>query len=537
MQADRVLYNGTIYTLWDEQPQVTAVAMFGGRIVAVGNDVEMLALAGADTQRDDLKGATVLPGFIDAHVHWRWTSENMHSVDVYEVTSLQAALDAVAERVAQVEPGEWVRGHGWAQDFWEGRAFPTAADLDAVAPDNPVYLTAKSAHAAWVNTAALERAGITSETPDPDGGEIMHDADGKPTGILLENPAMQLVALQIPKLTTEKIAEQMLTAQQKALSEGLTAVHDLDDPDCLAGLQVLRERGELGLRVTKYINKPYLDAAIESGIRTGFGDAWLRFAGLKLFADGALGPRTALMLEPYEGEPDNYGIVVTPKDEMLRLTTAATLNGLPTAIHAIGDKAIRDVLDVFEQVRATEVEHGIPRAARRHRIEHVQVIHPDDVNRLAELDIIASMQPIHATSDAETADRYWGERAALSYNIRRQIHAGARVALGSDSPIEPFNPLFGIYAAVTRQHLHMSLGEDGWRPDAKLTMDEAIRGYTTGAAYAAGLEHEQGRLAPGYYADAVVLDRDLYTIDPKDMLETQVLGTLVDGVWRFGGVW
>jgi predicted amidohydrolase YtcJ len=327
----------------------------------------------------------------------------------------------------------------------------------------------------------------------------------------------------------------MLTAQQKALSQGLTAFHDLDNPDCLQALQVLRERGELALRVTKYINRAYIGAAIESGVRFGFGDDWLRFGGLKLFADGALGPHTAHMLEPYEGEPNNCGIVVTAKDEMLELARQATLNGLPTAIHAIGDRAVRDVLDVFAAVRQTEAEHGIPRGARRHRVEHVQLIHPDDVTRLAELDIIASMQPIHATSDAETADRYWGERAALSYNARKQIDAGAVTAFGSDSPIEPFDPLRGIYAAVTRQRPDGSLGA-GWRTDACLTVDEAVCGFTVGAAYAAGLEDRQGRLAPDHYADLVLLDSDPYTTAPDALHEITVLGTMVDGKWRFGGV-
>lgn len=532
---DHILYNGNIRTLWDDMPKVSALALRRGRVVALGSDDDMLALAGKNTTRENLNRKTILPGLIDAHLHWRWTSENMHNVDVFEVPSKDAALKAVAERVRQVRPGEWVRGHGWAQDLWADRSFPTAADLDTVAPENPVYLTAKSAHAAWVNTAALRAAGITASTPEPDGGSIMRNAGGEPTGILLERPAMQLAEDQIPALTAEQLADMMRTAQAKALSQGLTAFHDLDNPDCLQALQILRERGELALRVTKYINKAYIGAAITSGVRFGFGDDWLRFGGLKLFADGALGPRTAHMLSPYDGEPGNCGIVVTPKDEMLTLALEATLNGLPTAIHAIGDRAVRDVLDVFAAVRETEAEHGIPRTARRHRIEHVQLIHPDDVNRLAALDIIASMQPIHATSDAETADRYWGERAALSYNARAQIDAGAVAAFGSDSPIEPFDPIRGIYAAVTRQRPDGSLGA-GWRIDARVTVDEAVRGFTVGAAYAAGLEDRQGRLMPDAYADLVLLDSDPYTIAPESLHEMTVLGTMVDGVWRFGGV-
>ncbi|MEM6283212.1 MAG: amidohydrolase [Chloroflexota bacterium] len=532
--VDRILYNGNIHTMNPAQPHATALAICNGRVLMVGSDDDVREYATGRTVLENLRGKTVLPGLIDAHVHWRWTSENYHNVNMYELRSKAESVERVAERARGVPDGEWIQGHGWAQDLWEVPVFPTAADLDAIAPDNPVYMTAKSAHAAWVNTAALQLVGITDDTPDPEGGTIMRDADGHATGILLEAPAMQLVSQHIPDVTPEQLADLMLASLELANQQGLTAIHDLDNPDCLAALQILRERGLLSLRVTKYINKNYLDSAIRSGIRFGLGDDWIRFAGLKLFADGALGPHTALMLEPYEGEPDNYGIVVTPKDEMLDYTLRATRAGLPTAIHAIGDKAVRDVLDIFEQVRQEEARLRIPREARRHRIEHVQLIHPDDVPRLAELDIIASMQPIHATSDAEVADMVWGERSAYSYNARLQMDSGARVAFGSDSPIEPFNPWKGLYAAVTRRHINGSPGPGGWRPDAKLTVDEAIRGFTVGAAYAAGMEKVQGMLAPKYFADLVVLDRDPYTIDPNDLLHVEVKGTMIDGAWYHG---
>ena len=533
---DRVLYNGNIHTLAAGTPHATALALYRGRVVAVGSDDEMLNLATTGTVRENLGGQTVIPGLIDAHIHWRWTSEHLQNVNVYEVPSKADAVAAVMERVAQTPPGEWIRGHGWAQALWADDAFPTSADLDAVAPNNPVFLTGKSVHVAWANTTALNAANITAHTPDPDGGAIQRDEHGQPTGILFEAPAMRLVADVIPAPSTDELADWMLNAQRLAHQQGLTAIHDLDNPDCLGALQVLRERGELGLRVTKYINKAYIAAAIKSGVRFGLGDDWLRFGGQKLFADGALGPRTAWMLDPYEEEPDNCGIVVTPVEEMRELVHLATLAGLPTAIHAIGDRAVREVLDVFASARALEAQHAIPREQRRHRIEHVQVIHPDDVGRLAELDIIASMQPTHATSDAEVADRYWGERAALSYNARAQIEAGARVAFGSDSPVELFDPFKGIHSAVTRNRADGSLGAAGWRPEAKLTVDEALRGFTQGSAYAAGLENVQGQLAPGYYADLLLLDRDPYTIPPEDLLHVTVLGTMVDGEWRYGGV-
>lgn len=534
MYVERILTNGHIIIAAGDDERAQALAIYGGRVVAVGTNDAIRALAGPDTIVEDLDGHTVIPGLTDAHVHWQWTSSAIQSVNVFEVPSKAAALDAVAERVKDAPPGTWIRGHGWLQDLWADRSFPTAADLDAIAPDNPVYLVGKSAHVAWVNTAALRVAGLTAETPDPEGGSI-YRMDGAPSGILLEAPAMRLVSQVIPQLTPGEIADQMLVAQAQAHALGLTAIHDLDDPDALAAFQILQARGELGLRVTKYINKAYFDAAITSGVRAGFGDDWVRIGGLKLFADGALGPRTAWMLESYEGEPDNYGIVVTEPSEMLELAIRATLHGLPTAIHAIGDRAVREVLNLFKRVREVEAEHGIPRSARRHRVEHVQVIHPNDVGRLAELDLIASMQPLHATSDALTADRCWGERAALSYNARVQADAGAKLAFGSDTPIEPFNPIAGIHAAVTRQRPDGKLGM-GWRTDACLTVDEALAAYTTGAAYTVGLEDRQGKLLPGYYADLVVLNADPYTVEPTALHKLDVVGTMVDGVWRYGGV-
>jgi predicted amidohydrolase YtcJ len=295
----------------------------------------------------------------------------------------------------------------------------------------------------------------------------------------------------------------------------------------------------LGLRVLKNINKQFLDYALGFRVRWGFGDDWLRIGGLKLFADGALGSLTAAMIAPYTNDPmhpDNRGIVVTDKEEMAELVRIASRAGLPSTIHAIGDRAVHDVLDAYADVRHDEAEREIPRATRRHRIEHVQLIHPDDVGRLAALGVIASMQPIHATSDYQMADRYWGpsERVHWSYNARAQLDAGAHVAFGSDSPVESFEPFKGIHAAVTRRRADGSPSSEGWQSDARLTLDEALRGYTQGPAYAAGMENRLGMLAPGYLADLIVLDRDLYAIPPDDLLNVQVIGTMSGGVWRHG---
>jgi len=529
---DRILLNARIHTLNPAQPQATALAIWRGRIVAAGTDDAMRALAGPGTAIDNAEGCTVLPGLTDAHIHWEGVARSLHSVDLFEVPSKEEALRRVAARARQTPPGEWIEGRGWTQALWPDAAFPTAADLDAVAPDHPVYLTAKSGHAAWVNSLALKRAGIAASTPDPASGAFLRDASGQPSGILLEDPAMTLVARHIPTPTPEQVASWMSEAQRQAWAAGLTGLHDYDNPGCLIALQMLRERGDLGLRVVKQINDPWIEHAHELGLRSGFGDEWLRIGGLKIFADGALGPRTAAMIAPYEGEPDNVGIVVTDKETMFDLVSRASAAGLPSTIHAIGDRAVHDVLDVYEAVRAQEAARGVPRTARRHRIEHVQIIHPDDARRLGALGIIASMQPIHATSDYAMADRYWGARARWSYNWRLQREAGAVLAFGSDAPVEPFAPLLGIFAAVTRRRPDGSPGPDGWYPEGRLDVDTTLRAFTQGPAYAAGMEHDLGTLAPGYLADLVVLDRDLYTIAPDEILATRVLGTMVGGEWK-----
>lgn len=532
--VDRILTNGNIITLDPTQPRVSAVAIWRDSIVASGSDDDIRLLAGSGTRHDNLNGQTVIPGLTDAHLHWEMTARALHQVNVFEVPSKETALARVAEFAQRVPAGDWLTGHGWFQDLWPDKAFPSASDLDRVAPLHPVYLRAKSGHAAWVNTAALRLCGITASTPDPEGGEVVRNSRGEPTGILLEH-AMQLVGDRIPALTPEQLANEMLVAQKLALASGLTGFHDFDEPSCLRALQVLRERGELGLRVLKNINKQWLPAALDSGLRWGFGDEWIRIGALKIFADGALGPRTASMIEPYEGEPTNYGIITIDKEEMLEMVSQASAAGLPSTIHAIGDRAVHDVLDVYEDVRGQERARQVSRVQRRHRIEHVQIIHPDDRRRLAELDIIASMQPLHATSDMDAANRYWGARSQWSYNPRLQIDQGVKVAFGSDSPIEPFEPFRGIHAAVTRQRPDGSPGPEGWYPESRLTVDEALRGFTQGPAYASGQEDRLGTIRAGFLADLVVLDRDPYHVPLPDLLHVQVLATMVGGVWRHGG--
>jgi predicted amidohydrolase YtcJ len=397
-----------------------------------------------------------------------------------------------------------------------------------------VFLRGRSGHAAWVNSLALELAGIDRGTLAPEGSDIMRDGAGEATGILLEWGAMGLVERLIPAPTVDDIADSMRAAQPAAWAMGMTGLHDFDDQEALAALQRLRERGQLGLRVLKNVNLKYLDSLLKMGLRWGFGDAWLRLGGLKLFADGALGAHTALMTEPYEGEPDNRGLVVVPKEALAEAVLRATEAGFPSTIHAIGDRAVHDVLDVFALARQREAELKIPRPMRRHRIEHVQIIHPDDVGRLAELDLIASMQPIHATSDYPVADRLWGAaRTPWAYNPRLQLDRAVTVAFGSDAPYDLPGPLAGIHAAVTRQRADGSPGPQGWTPAARVTLEEAVRAYTVAPAWAAGLEGELGRLRAGYRADLVVIDGDFMAMTGDELLAARVCATMVDGLWRY----
>lgn len=411
MTKTTILTNGRIHTLNPNQPTASAVAIRDGRILAVGDDQTIKNLHD-DGEWIDLGGRCVTPGLVDAHVHFHGFALYLQRLDLDGAQSLSEALERVTEFVAQ-HPGDgdsWLLGRGWAQDDWAERRFPTAADLDQIIPDRPVSLRHKSGHALWANSKALQLAGVHSATPDPPGGSIQRDESGRPTGIFLEDAAA-LISTHIPKPGQEEVVEAMRRAQAYCWQVGLTGLHDFDGIDCFQTLQTLHQEGELGIRIVKNIPVAALDHAIGVGLRSGFGDNWLRIGGIKIFADGALGPRTAAMLAPYEGEPGNTGIVITDKETMIEHGRQAVANGLSLTVHAIGDRANHDVLDVYEILRREE--SNLKRVGRlhptlRHRIEHAQVLHPDDFRRFAELNVIASMQPIHATSDMQMADRYWG---------------------------------------------------------------------------------------------------------------------------------
>jgi predicted amidohydrolase YtcJ len=525
-----LLTNGRIYTMDADHPYSKSVALRDGRILAVGGDELISEFDDQRVKRIDLDGRCVIPGLVDSHVHFQNFSLARRRVDLDFAPSLEEVKRRIAAYAADdkhIEHSGWLRGSGWTQSSWSEERFPTAADLDQIVPNIPALMTHKSGHAIWVNTKALRMARITSETPDPPGGEIHRDGHGQPTGVLFED-AMDLVYDLIPDSPLDEIVEAMRDAQKYCFEVGLTGIHDFDGRNCFLALQQLHRNGELNFRVVKNIPVALLEHAVGVGLQSGFGDEWLRIGGIKIFADGALGPRTAAMVEPYENDPGNYGIVVTEKEEMMAAASKASVHGLSVTIHAIGDRANHDVLDVYEAVRKQEDGEN----KLRHRIEHVQLLHPSDLHRLAELDIIASMQPLHATSDMEMADAYWGTRTRYAYAIRTMLDSGAAVVFGSDAPIERIDPLLGLHAAVTRRRAGGEPGPQGWHPEQRLTIKEAVHGFTTAAAFTSGQEKRLGSIMAGKLADLSIFDRDIFQMPADQLLEVGVAGTIVGGEFR-----
>lgn len=514
-------------------PTVDALAVSNGRIIGTGRGGE-LREALSDFGLVDLGGRTVLPGFTDSHIHLPAYGIGLRRVELRQSRSVRQAVERVREAVAQTPPGRWIRGQGWDKNVWEDDRFPTRHDLDPASPTTPVALSSKDGHLLWVNTAALRIAGIDGRTADPPGGAIGRDACGQPTGVLKET-AKDLVWSAVPPVGNGEVEDGIRTAQAVMHRLGITAVHNFvgtssyDGGTTFAAFRQLAEQGALRLRVWATIPEGSLERAAALGLRTGFGDEWLRVGPVKIFADGTLGSQTAAMIEPFEGQADNVGIAIHTRQELVELVGRAVTAGFWCAIHAIGDRANRWVLDAYEAHRQASLALGA-----RHRIEHVQVIHRDDLPRLAHLGIIASMQPIHCTSDRDIADRYWGARSRFAYAWQSLRRAGTRLVFGSDAPVETPDVFQGLYAAVTRKRAEES-HRPAWYPDETLPLDEALRAYTEMPAYAAGTEAFMGRLMEGYLADFVVLEGDPLTGAPEALLRAEVAATVVGGSVVYAG--
>lgn len=524
MPATLVLYNGNVHTMDPMRPLAQAIAIRGERIVGVGSNQEMEALLADGDELINLGGRTVTPGFIDAHLHFLSYGLSLRQIDLMGVPSLAQAQAKVAEKAAATTAGHWLLGRGWDQSLWPTNAFPTRQDLDQITSEHPVFLRRKCGHAGWANARALELAGITWATPDPDGGEIVRDpVTGEPTGILLER-AMELVGRKLKEPSDEEAVAAVRTAMTTVHRMGIVGVHNMEGAPALRAFQQLRRSGELKLRVLQQIPEADLDAAIQLGLQSGMGDEWLRIGALKIFADGSLGARSALMIEPYEGKPNNYGIAVSTAAHLKQQVEKAARAGLAVHIHAIGDQANRNVLDAFAATRQAGIGLHL-----RHRIEHAQVLHPHDLPRFVELGVIPSMQPIHCTQDMVIADQNWGARSRGAYAWSSLLSTGAVLAFGSDAPVETPDVLQGIYAAVTRRRADGYPGPEGWYPEECVSVQEAVYAYTVGAAYAAGEEEDKGALKPGMFADLVVLSTDIFQSEPTQLLETAVVGTMVGG--------
>jgi predicted amidohydrolase YtcJ len=533
-----LLLNGAFHTLEAQRPRATAVAVdrTSGRILAVGDETEIRLLAGPLTDTIDLRGRTVLPGFIDSHTHLLALAHDRAEVNLSGTRSEAEAVARVRQRAEQTPSGQWIRGRHWDKSLWPGAAFPTRASLDTAVPDHPVALWSYDGHSLWVNTAALRRAGIGRETPDPVGGNIARDGAGEPTGMLFEFGATSLVESTYEEPDAEAELALMRAVFAELRARGITGVHNIGPALSFRLVQRLRDLGELRPRVLFYLLRQSLPDASHLGLQAGFGDDALRFGGIKVFADGALSSQTAAMFEPFEGQPNNRGLLTTSDAEIEALATAAANGSIGVAIHAIGDRAVHAALDGIEgtlQSRARATTPGAP--PLRFRLEHVQLATPEDIGRMARLGVVASIQPFHAVADRDKAERYWGARARRAYAYRALRDAGIPLALGSDVPVDTFDPFRILHAAVTRRDDHEP-DRPAWLPEQALTLAEALRAYTLGAAYAGGQEAHQGSIALGKLADFVVLGEDLFAIPAERITQTPVDATIVGGEVVYGAL-
>lgn len=520
-----LLLNGVIHTMEPGQPIVSALAIDrgSGRILALGDDADVRALAGPLTETLDLRGRVAIPGMIDAHTHLLGYAQGRLEVELRETRSEDEAVALVKARAATLPAGSWIIGHSWDKNQWTPERFPSKASLDAATPEHPVALASHDYHSLWVNSEALRRAGIDAATPEPADGRIERDDAGEPTGMLFESGAMDLLERHITPPDDATLRAELSSVFAELRSRGVTGVHNIEGDRSLRLMQELRAAGEVGPRVLLYIPRQALPDALRLGLEAGFGDDFLRFAGVKIFMDGALGSQTAAMLAPYEGGAGKTGMLTTGEEEIERLVREAAQGGVGMAIHAIGDRAVKTALDGVEAGLRAGTLH-----ARRIRLEHVQLAREEDLRRMARLGVVASVQPFHAVVDRYTAERYWGDRyrRAYAYNTMREL--GIHVALGSDTPVDTCDPLRILHAAINRYN-DRTPDAGAWLPDQALTLQQALYAYTAGAAYAGGQEAHQGTLAPGKLADLAVLAEDPFALPPERIAGAQVAATLIGG--------
>jgi predicted amidohydrolase YtcJ len=525
---DLILHNARVYTVDARWSIADAVAIRGERIARVGTDREILGLRGASTRVIDVGGGTIVPGLHDSHGHFVALGANLQNLDLRGTHSYEEVVGVVRRRAADARPGEWILGRNWDQNDWPDTDWPTHDILSAASPNNPVYLTRVDGHAGLANRTAMERARLDRRVPDPEGGRIIRTADGQPTGVLIDT-AQELVTSTIPRIGGTQLEDQILLADREARRLGITTVHDAGtDGDTVEAYERLIEQGKLKTRLYVMLRGPLsaLTPFFEKGPVTDYAGHHLAVRAIKIIADGALGSRGAALLEPYADEPGTTGLLTTPPDEVYAQTLAASRAGFQVAIHAIGDRGNRLVMDVFERV-----QREVPGArSLRMRNEHAQILDAAEIPRFARLGVIASMQPTHATSDMPWAAARIGAARVEegAYVWRKLLDSGAVIAGGSDFPVEEPNPMNGFYAAITRQDPSGN-PPGGWSPGYRMTRDEALASFTRHAAYASHAEAITGSLEAGKLADLVVLSKDIMLVPARDILDTAVRMTVVGG--------
>lgn len=516
-----IVHAGTILTGDGEKLSDRGIVVSDGRIVSMDSWTETRR-ANPELPVLDASGATVMPGLTDAHGHIEGLGQSLVTVSLVDTKSYEEVIDRIAARAARAEPGEWILGRGWDQNRWPDRSFPTADALDRRVPNNPVWVARIDGHAGLANSAAMRAARITAATPDPEGGRILRDGAGNPTGVFID-AAEGLINRVVPPASREERKRRIAAAAANIAAHGITEVHDagVDDTTVIL-LRELTDEGRLPIRVYAMLgdDPALLDRWFAAGPLIGYGDR-VTVRAVKLYADGALGSRGAALLEPYSDEPDNSGLLLSSADHIRDVARRARQAGFQVNTHAIGDRGVRNVIDAYQAA-------GV-QPADRFRIEHLQVMALEDLPRLTSLGIIASMQPTHATSDMPWAERRVGpDRIRGAYAWRTILDAGGMIAFGSDFPVEQVNPWHGIHSAVTRQDFS-GHPPGGWYPGQRLSITEAIQGFSSGAAFAAFEEDRRGTIAPGKDADLTITAGDPTLSDPQELFETKVLYTIVGG--------
>lgn len=523
LTADLVVTNAKVHTMNGSQSTATSVAVLGNKIVAVGRDTDTRPLIGSKTQVIDAKGRVVIPGFNDAHVHFLETGVQLSSVDLRDAKTPQEFVERIKNFAAKLPKGRWILGGKWDHENWTPNTLPTAAMIDAVTPDHPVFIDRLDGHMALANSLAMQKAKVDRSVKDVAGGEIVRDASGNPTGVF-KDAAMTYIARAIPDLSFEEKLDAALAATEHAASLGVTSVQDMSAGTDVGVYQELLRQGKLKTRV--YGCSPLSNYARwqNTGVRFGFGDAMLRVGCLKGYADGSLGSTTAWFFEPYLDNPASTGLASDEIPKIPENVLGADKAALQVRIHAIGDKANATILDVFDKTVQANGQRD-----RRFTIEHAQHLRQEDIRRFGGQKVVASMQPFHIIDDGRWAWKRLDEkRLKGTYAFRTLLDSGAVLAFGSDSPVAPLNPLFGVYAAVTRRTLDEK-NPNGWVPEQKISVHETVRAFTWGSAYAEFQDGVKGTLEPGKLADFVILSDDIFTIDPVKIRDVKVVLTVVDG--------